>query len=260
MDISFVILTWNSEKFIGNCLESILKTVDCSKYEYEIFIVDNDSTDGTRNILAAYKRQLAETMRVILLAHNYGTTISRNLAFRKAKGRYIVALDSDVELMDGTIDNLVAAMNEPSIGLVAPRLVYPDGEIQKSTDTFPTITSKILRLFFLKKMERSLLGKPIELTTVDYAISALWLFRRTLFDTVGLLDEKIFFAPEDADFCLSIWKHGLSVFYCPDAVAIHHTQEISRGFRLNRAKLDHVTGLFYFFRKHGFLFKAPAFR
>jgi len=97
------------------------------------------------------------------------------------------------------------------------------------------------------------------ITDVDYAISAFWLFHRSLLDKVGLLDEKIFYAPEDVDFCLRIWKAGLRIVYQPSVSVIHHTQEISRGWKLNSAKINHLKGLVYFFVKHRYLFTPPQF-
>ena len=97
------------------------------------------------------------------------------------------------------------------------------------------------------------------ITDVDYAISAFWLFHRSLLDKVGLLDEKIFYAPEDVDFCLRIWKAGYRIVYQPSACIIHHTQEISRGWKLNSAKINHLKGLVYFFIKHRYFMRKPMF-
>ncbi len=87
-------------------------------------------------------------------------------------------MDSDVVVGNGTLEGLISVLqNEVSVGLVAPRLTFPDGRWQKSTDDFPTISRKIRRFFWLREMERreskiSEIGSPIE---VDYAISAMWM-------------------------------------------------------------------------------------
>jgi GT2 family glycosyltransferase len=78
-------------------------------------------------------------------------------------------------------------------------------------------------------------------------------------EKVGFLDEKIFYSPEDVDYCLRIWQAGFKIHYLPTVSVIHNTQEISRGYKLNRAKLSHIAGLFYLFYKHGYLFRRPVF-
>src|SRR5690606_30425379 len=103
------------------------------------------------------------------------------------------------------------------------------------------------------------LRNEVEPFSVDYAISAFWLVRRSLYAALGGLDEKIFYAPEDVDFCLRVWRSGHSVVYVPSVTVVHHTQEISRGFALNRAKLNHVKGLLYYFLKHRYILRRPVF-
>lgn len=260
MDLSFIILTWNSANFIESCLDSVLRSLSSSEFEAEIFVVDNGSVDATRTILQAQEAANPGLVKPILLSENHGTTYSRNLGLKKSVGKYIVVMDSDVEVFDDTIKVLVSVLEgDTSIGLVAPKLIYPDGQIQKSTDEFPTVISKVRRFFFLRAIEKNM-SEYTTPTQVDYAISAMWVLRRELLDRIGFLDENIFYAPEDADYCLSCWRHGYKVVYYPQAVAVHRTQELSRGLALNRAKIEHLRGLLYYFRKHRYLFSAPSVR
>jgi len=93
---------------------------------------------------------------------------------------------------------------------------------------------------------------------VDYAISAVWVIKKEVLKIVGLLDENIFYSPEDVDYCLRLWKAGYKIIYEPRVPVIHHTQEISRGFKLNSAMLNHIKGLIYYFRKHGYFLRRPV--
>ena len=257
--LSSVVLSWNSSRHIESCIRSLLK--ESAGHHDEVWVVDNGSMDGTVAILERLAREHPETLRVTYLKRNAGTTVSRNIALRQARGAYIAIIDSDVVVPEGTMAPLIARLGgDASCGLVAPRLVYPNGQLQMSTDMFPTISRKLARLFMLKAMERKLDAHSAaqQACTVDYAISAFWMLRRDVVSDVGLLDENIFYSPEDVDYCLRVWKAGYTVVYDPGVHAIHHAQEISRRFPLSGAALSHAAGLVYFFRKHGYAFSTRA--
>ncbi len=261
-DLSFVILTWNSEKYIQRCLNSIFSAFMESSVSYELLIVDNGSKDGTPHILREFEAQFPDIVQLNLLPNNLGTTRSRNLAIKKTKGEFVCILDSDVEIIKGTIERLMLPMKKnPSIALSAPKLNYANGRHQKTTDVFPTIFRKIARYFFLRQMERkeetsTILNAPAE---VDYAISAFWIIKRSIFNKIGLFDENIFYSPEDVDFCLRLRKAGYRIIYNPLIVSIHHTQELSRGLKLNKMVLSHIKGLVYYFLKHNYCMRRPVF-
>jgi len=83
---------------------------------------------------------------------------------------------------------------------------------------------------------------------------------RHLLRPVGMLDERIFYAPEDTDFCLRVWKAGRRIIYLPSVAVVHHAQEISRGLKINKAKLSHLRGLVYYFFKHRYCLRRPRLR
>ncbi|MBF0117334.1 MAG: glycosyltransferase family 2 protein [Desulfobacterales bacterium] len=255
MDISFIILTWNSEKYIEKCLVSIFENT--KNFPFEIFIVDNGSSDSTKKIIKSFILLYPDIIIPIFLDYNTGTTYSRNLALKRVSGKYIVMIDSDVEILENTIEKLITTLSKDySIGIIAPKLLYPTGKLQKSTDYFPTLLTKIFRFFFLKLLEK----KEQKQNEVDYAISAFWVMRKEIIEIVGLLDEKIFYAPEDVDFCLRIWQKGYKVVYLAEVKAIHDAQEISRKFIINKPVIDHIKGLFYLFMKHRYFLKKPDYK
>lgn len=259
MDISFIILTWNSQAHIDRCLSSILDSTVNSGLSSEIFIVDNGSCDNTRAIINNYAGD-HPCIVPIYLKCNRGTTYPRNLALKKAQGELIAILDSDVEVPLGIFSHLKQRLeSDKTLGLIVPKLCYPSGMLQKSTDKFPTLFSKVRRFFFLKHMEKreALLAEDEKQKLVDYAISAFWLLKHEVIKKIGLLDENIYYAPEDVDYCLRIWKGGYKIAYDPSVAAIHHAQEISRGFRINRATIEHIKGLVYYFMKHKYLVRCP---
>lgn len=259
MDLSFVILTWNSEKYISKCLSSIVISLESSYLSYEVLIVDNGSQDNTINIIEAQKDI---NIRLIKLDWNTGTTYSRNIAVQRAIGEFICIMDSDVELQPGTIEKLITNLKKNYLlGIAAPKLIYPNGRRQKTTDLFPTIQRKITRYFFLRKIEKTeeTDKKSNTVHEVDYAISALWVLKKDMINKIGPLDENIIYSPEDADYCLRVWKAGYHILYNPEVFAVHHTQEITRSFKCSKATVEHIKGLFYYFRKHRYYFRAPVF-
>lgn len=263
VDISFIILTWNSEKHISRCLDALFASMAGSPHTLEAFVIDNGSRDATVPIINTYSDRYGDSIIPILLEHNTGTTYSRNLGLRRASGEYIVVMDSDVQLKEGSIIGSIDTFKTTQgVGLVAPRLLYPDGTLQKSTDNFPTVQNKLFRLFFLKTIEvmSNKATPPLRLVEVDYAISALWVLSKTAFEKVGFLDENIFYAPEDVDYCLRLYRAGYKVVYNPEVTAIHDAQETSRGFSFNPAMFNHLKGLVYYFRKYGYLFTRPSFK
>ncbi len=258
---SFVILSFNSEKYIQKCLTSIDDAIGLLKENSEVFVVDNGSTDQSRAILNAFKFNKQVSFSKILFDTNTGTTFSRNAALKESSGQFIVVLDSDAYVNATVLAELKNHLeSHESCGLVVPKLTYPDGKYQLSVDQFPTLVHKIKRYFFLKHLESQ---KPDNMAgDVDYAISAFWMLPQKTLSEVGLLDERIFYSPEDVDYCIRIWKAGLKITYLPKYSAIHDAQEISRrkGFKLlNLFSLSHINGLAYLYLKHRFIFSGKKF-
>lgn len=246
--VSFVVLCRNSAAYIERCIRS-LDRQSPQEHADEIIVVDNGSSDRTVATITALAAS-RPWLTLVALDRNYGTTRSRNIGVTHAVGRYIAFVDSDAELPPGTADRLIAtAAATPRAGIVAPRLNYPDGRLQLSVDVFPTVTRKVQRRLALRKIEAAEQPRA-GVHDVDYAIAACWLMPRAVVDRVGPLDEAIFYAPEDVDYCIRVWAAGFRVLYDGDAVAIHHAQEISRTLVPSRAALSHAAGLVYLFRKH----------
>lgn len=255
--LSFVILTWNSERTIYDCLKSVSAKCNKEKLEYEIYIVDNGSSDETIKIISdSFKRLPIE---LIALDKNKGTTGPRNMALSKCKGNIICVLDSDAIFTDGSVKKIIELLDYESMGIVSPRLILPDGTIQNSVKKFPSVLSKFMKIpkIILKigiKDYDFYDNFPFsKVTEVDTAISACWFFRRELLDDVGFLDEKIFYSPEDVDFCLRVRKAGKKNIYYPYLTILHHTQQITHKKFMSKVALSHLWGLIYFFWKHKYV-------
>lgn len=263
--ISAVILTWNSEKYISDCIKSIIEDAECSNLKLEIIVVDNGSTDNTIYILESLKNNYSSfPLKLIELGKNCGTTISRNIGIKEAGGNYLLILDSDTVVVKGTLSKLISLIKKDDrIGILAPRLLYPDGTVQESCKKFPTIIIKLFKFLpinFLRIIAESqeLYDKKIytkqfnEPFYVDYCISAAWLINKKALDEVGLFDENIFYSPEDVDLCLRMWLNKWKVVYYPACTVIHFTQRLS--YKNKKIALSHIKGLLYYFNKHKYWF------
>lgn len=255
MLLSAVILSFDSAAHLETAVRSL--AAECARLggPCEVVVVDNGSRDGSVALLRRLEGEFASLLRVIRLPVNLGTTVSRNMALRGARGRFVLVMDSDVEVPAGCLAALLPRLAaSPRIGILAPRLVHRDGRPQLSADMFPTLTRKLARFFGLRRIEAALPGGQDGPRRVDYAISAFWLMRREVLERVGLLDERIFYSPEDVDYCLRVWAAGYEVVLDDAATAIHDAREVSRGLRNPRFLVSHALGLAYLFAKHRYAF------
>jgi len=256
--LSFVILTWNSRPTIGNCLSSIAALCGSQGISYDAYVVDNGSTDGTPSIIESMSASMP--VELIRLPHNQGTTVPRNLALKKCRGEFVCVMDSDAAFLEGDLAALLDTLRgDPGIGIIAPRLNFSDGSVQHSVRRFPTLFGKLGRIpaIVLKRKvpaDDSYPGFPFDhAADVDYAISACWFFRRDLLDAIGYLDERIFYSPEDVDFCIRVWKAGKRVVYYPSFTVLHHVQRITHRNVFSRIAVSHLLGLLYYFVKHRYI-------
>lgn len=251
MDFSVVILTFNSQRYIEQCLMSLVSAFEALNKRFEIFVIDNGSVDKSRELVEMVRDSTRANIVLIALDMNTGTTYSRNLGLKRSQGDQVIIMDSDAYANAEAINALsIHLRNEQSCGMAVPKLIYPDGRYQLSTDAFPTLARKAQRFLRLKSLEQATPPPADGVHCVDYAISAFWMFPRIVLDKVGLLDEKIFYAPEDVDYCLRIWQAGFRIHYLPAVTVVHDAQELSRGFKINRFTLLHIKGLLYYFIKH----------
>lgn len=264
--IGFIILTWNSERCIGNCLDSVF-SLESRKIGGRIHVIDNHSTDQTESeiqkIISAYAGKSNFTCEVHKLDKNYGTTVSRNIGIQKLSNEdvdYICILDSDTVLNTNAILTLVRALEEDkTIGIVGPRMKDRNNSYQHSGRNIPTLTEKLLKIMpskFLRekgeRMEVSIMDEGKGCVPVGYLLSACWMMRKDLPKEIGILDEKIFYAPEDVEYCIRCQKAGYSVEYCYDAQIIHEWQRLSRKKLFSKHNFEHIRGLAYLFRKYGY--------
>ena len=265
-DIAVVILTWNSALCIGPCLDSLERAARVLRLL--VCVVDNGSCDGTRRILETWgRRETHLYLETIYLDKNIGTTRSRNLGIRRVaqKAESLCILDSDTEITAEALLELKRVLAaHPSAGIVGPVLRGKDGSVQNSGRALPMLPQKILKVLPLRSLRRwgetqeEIQKPPGVVVPVGYLMSACWLMPMALPKTIGLLDENIFYAPEDVEYCLRAWKHGYAVLYDGKTSIVHEWQRISRCRLFSRHNWEHLKGLIYFFWKYRYCLTRPV--
>lgn len=263
--VEFVVLAWNSEAVIGPCIESVL-ALECARLN--LWVVDNGSTDATPRILAEVAAR-DQRLHVITELTNLGTTVSRNKALRRISGDsdYVCVLDSDTVVCQRAFDIMADALrSDPSLGVVGPEMANSSGRVQLSGRGLPTFAIKLGKICpvgraaeWAAEAERPHAPVLNGLQDVGYLLSACWLMPRLSLERVGLLDERIFYAPEDVDWCLRCHKVGLRVALCHRARITHEYQRLSHKKMLSWVNLEHLRGLAHYFFKHRYLFCPPDF-
>jgi N-acetylglucosaminyl-diphospho-decaprenol L-rhamnosyltransferase len=260
--VSVIILTWNSEKYVERCLASLMDSL--ASMNYEIILVDNGSTDHTLGIV----RKSFPHVSIIVNEKNVGVAPARNQGIRASHGTYILILDIDTYVHKNAVTRLVTHMEDnKKVGLCGPQLCYEDGTVQNSCRRFPLLHTKILRRintgwakkiikdeYYFSENEKT----DKDFIDVDYVIGACQLIRREAVQDVGLLDDKIFYGPEDVDFCLRLWMSGWKVQYLPGAKVIHFEQRITKKRFFSYVTFKHIQGLMYYFVKHRYAFSRES--
>lgn len=266
---AFVILTWNSAQYISQCLSSVLQL---PFQELIVYVVDNGSQDGTIGVLRDFSQKHHE-LRIVELDENKGTTVSRNIVLAElvdnAEVDYVCVLDSDTIVNSEAFEELCEVYvrdTRNTIGVLGPRMHNADSEYQLSGRNLPTVCIKLLKAFPLavckkKGANMEIPSSPLVngLQDVGYLLSACWFMPQGVLRRVGLLDEKIFYAPEDVDYCVRVHQSGLRVVFCAKADIVHFYQRISHKKIISRTNVKHIVGLAYFFSKYRYLFRAPKF-
>lgn len=254
MKLSIIILTWNSKDMVNKCLDSIYDTIDFE--DFEIIVIDNGSKDGTQKVLKVDYPEI----KIIQNEKNRGVGPARNQGLEKAQGEYFLILDIDTVVIKNVISTLIDFMDtHTDVGLCGPKLLYQNGELQYSCRKFPTVITKFLRRIPLGISRKLLEDEEYHnwdhnsIKEVDHVIGACSLIRKKAFEEIGYFDERIFYGPEDADYCLRLWKSGWKVIYNPKAVVKHYEQRITKDF-FNVITLKHIEGLIIYFRKHNYYF------
>lgn len=245
-NLSVVIITKNRLDKLCRCLDSVMAFLPDS----EIIVVDNGSTDGTVQYLESIGK-----IKPLFLENNRGVAGARNIGVNKAQRELVMFLDDDAWIHSFNVNEIERFFEDnKKVGLLAPKILYPDGSLQESVRIFPSIgfvTKRGLISFGLwkadEKYSNSFVHEENKIHKIDWAIGACQIIRRKVFSEVGLLDEKYFFGYEDADFCRSLDRAGYERFYWPLGTIFHEYNRSSTKSLL--PLLRHLKSLIRYFFK-----------
>ncbi len=227
--VSIVILNYNGLKDIKECLNSLLKI----NYEnFEIFVVDNNSQDDSVQFI----KKKYQKVNLIQLNRNYGFAKGNNIAIPYTTGEYIVLLNQDTVVDDNWLKELVQIANKSEdIGIVGSKMYYYDDK--KTIDFAGSICDKygIIRHYGLKKTDKNLKDS---VKRAFYICGASLLFKRTLYQKIGLFDPTYFMYGEDVDFCWRAWIFSYKVMYTPKSIIYHKIPKVRKNRKFKNYLAD----------------------
>ncbi len=254
MKLSIVIVNYNVKHFLEQCLHSVEKA--CKDIETEVFVVDNNSVDGSTGMII----QKFPNVKLINNKKNLGFSKANNQAMRKASGEYVLLLNPDTVVEENTFVKVLAFMDEhPDAGGLGVKMIDGKGKfLPESKRGLPTPWVAFYKIFGLSslfpkskvfgKYHLSYLDKD-EIHEIDILAGAFMLMRKSVLDEVGLLDEDFFMYGEDIDLSYRITKGGFKNYYFPGTTIIHYKGESTKKGSLNYVRMFY-NAMIIFARKH----------
>lgn len=255
MKLSIVIICWNDWKVIENCLSSIFAATHA--VEYEVIVSDNGSTDGSVEKIRAQ----FPAVRVLENGANLGFARGNNAGIRQARGEYVLILNPDTIMHEGSLDGWVRfADGHPEAGAFGCRVQNPDGSYQRSARPFPTISRYLVSAFglrFLGHWKRSVLSDEYEgwegdtEREVDWQSGCCVMLRRDLLNQLGGFDEQFFYQFEEVDLCRRVWNAGFRIRFTPQVSITHLGGQSVNRFPVRFAIEVCRNGYRYFYKHYG---------
>ncbi len=255
IDLSIVIVNWNGRAYLANCLASIYSRV--SAVSLEVIVVDNASRDHSLDGVT----EAFPAVRLIVNDSNVGFARANNQAMRMSHGRYVLLLNPDTVVLGDCLDAMVQLMDSHrDVGAGSCQLLNPDGTIQRSCRTFPSLWTVLWDACLLDGLfpRNSVIGRyhlqgwsHDDEREVDQPAGAFLMVRREVLDTVGLLDERFFVYYEDVDWCYRIKMAGWRIMFWPHPKTMHVGGGLTHSRYTEAVNLIHESMKKYFLKNHG---------
>ena len=226
MDLSIIIVNWNSVDYLRRCLESIYRQT--TNLEFEVMVIDNASFDGSEELIRAEFPEV----KFIQSTENIGFARANNLGFQHSTGEALLFLNPDTEVRSSAINELFTSLHSvPDAGAIGGKLLNSDGSLQISCiQPFPTILNQMFDLEWLQvRFPRLKIwgirplfldrGVPEE---VDVVSGACLMVKRSVFEMIGTFSTDYFMYSEDVEVCYKIRQAGWRVYYVGKAEIVHY--------------------------------------
>ena len=263
MDLSIIIVNWNTKDLLFQCLDSIYRYMPSCVFD--VWVVDNASSDGSVEMV----RSEFPSVKIIQNVKNMGFAVANNQAIRASQSEMVLLLNSDTRVLSSSLQCLFGFLkSRDDVGVVGPKLIYPNGSVQECYGSFPSIWSEIFNIHWLNsifkpwgkvgrifnhKLDRS---QPFE---VDRVSAACVMVKRVLIEQVGLLDERFVLFSEEYDWYLRIKKAGWLIVCNPQSTVIHYWGGSTRNSN-QRSILQLFLSKRLYFAKHGGRFEHNILR
>lgn len=254
MDLSIVIVSYNTLELLRNCLNSIFNNT--KDINFEVWVVDNQSKDGSADMVEK------EFPQVKLIKNNIngGFSQANNLALSQVKSRYSLILNPDTIVPEGTLKTCVEYMDiHEDIGCLGCKVVKPNGDLDRACKRgFPTPWNSLSYFLKLDKIfpnSKKFGGYNAtyihedEESEIDCLVGAFMMVRKQTIDKVGLLDDTFFMYGEDIDWCYRIKEAGWKNYYYPKVKIIHYKGESSKKQSTKMIGVFHKS-MIIFYNKH----------
>lgn len=279
MLLSIIIVSYNTKALTVQTLESVFAEVDRSsklRDAAEVFVVDNDSSDDSVEAIQKLTKKHSD-LHLIENYDNLGFGSANNQAIKKAKGQFILLLNSDTIVQPGAFIELLSAFEKDPLdkgdglhhfGILSAQLYNPDDTIQAQGGSFPTLFSLASHMLFLDDLP--LIGKLFPSTQhtgrnqrishsdsvhpQDWVGGTAMMIRKATFDEIGLLDRNIFMYGEDIELCIRAKSHHWRVGVVPNAKITHFGSASSSS---KNAVIGELKGYLYIWAKHKPLWQRP---
>jgi O-antigen biosynthesis protein len=235
MDLSIIIVSWNVKEKLRENLTALFKSA--GDFNFEVFVVDNNSADGTVEMV---KNEFTQ-VKLIANQENLGFAKANNQAIKQASGDFVLLLNPDMKVFPDTLINMIGWMkNNPQANVAGCNLVDESGNTVKHVRRFPEFKDQLAIVLKLPHFFPLILGKYLredfdylKAAKVDSVRGGFFIIRKTTIETVGMLDETFFIWFEEVDFCKRVYEADGEVWYTPDAKCVDYVgqsfKQVKRG-------------------------------